>query len=266
MTTIQPFLKWAGGKRWLVLADEDLPEFTGRYFEPFLGSAAVYFRLLPTSATLSDTNAELINAYRAIQKDWQRVAEALFAHHQKHSREHYYRVRSQRLRNSFTRAARFIYLNRTCWNGLYRVNLRGDFNVPLGLKTTVFDSPFEFETIAAAIQGATIECSDFESIIDRAEEGDLIFADPPYTVEHNCNGFVKYNEHLFSWADQIRLRNTLLRATGRGASVYMTNANHPSVVGLYKEKFQISTVQRWSKISGARKKASLCDELVIRHP
>ena len=134
----KPFLKWAGGKRWFVTNHSDLlPQSFNRYIEPFLGSGAVFFHLQPQNALLGDSNKELVDTYRAIKSEWKLVYRYLRAHHTKHSKEYYYQIRKSRPISSASKAARFIYLNRTCWNGLYRVNLSGVFNVPIGTKSTV---------------------------------------------------------------------------------------------------------------------------------
>src|SRR5579859_1208843 len=118
---VAPFLKWAGGKRWITARFPELfPEKFNRYYEPFLGSGAVFFRLRPEEATLGDKNEDLINMYSCIKDDWEKVSSALNEHHINHSREYYYDVRGRDISEEFERAARFIYLNRTCWNGLYR--------------------------------------------------------------------------------------------------------------------------------------------------
>lgn len=130
-----PFLKWAGGKRWFVEHTADLiPTFSGRYFEPFLGSGAIFFHLSPKGAVLSDSNTDLIKTYQAIRDDWEAVLFLLELHHRKHCKDYYYSIRSSEPSDKVEAAARFIYLNRTCWNGLYRVNLKGKFNVPIGTK------------------------------------------------------------------------------------------------------------------------------------
>lgn len=261
---ISPFLKWAGGKRWLAkYIQEQIGDVNGRYIEPFLGSGAVFFRLRPKEALLNDANKDLVDTYRAIQQDPELVVRHLTSHHHKHSKEYYYRIRAYAPHCPFRRAARFIYLNRTCWNGLYRVNLSGVFNVPIGTKTSVLLPSDDWERICELLQGAQLFDGDFERVIDQAVQGDLIFADPPYTVKHNYNGFIKYNESLFSWADQKRLSLALLRAKGRGVSILATNANHESVIDLYKDNFEIHTVERNSVLSGDPKFRGRFQELLI---
>src|SRR5687767_14662404 len=147
---LQPFLKWAGGKRWLI---ERFPDFFAvkhtRYIEPFLGSGAVFFRTRPNRALLSDRNHNLIETYEALRDEPDVVRQLLCRHDRQHSVEHYYKVRDQRLRSRAARAAQLIYLNRTCWNGLYRVNRQGRFNVPIGTKTRVVLETDNFKEVAA---------------------------------------------------------------------------------------------------------------------
>jgi len=261
---IIPFLKWAGGKRWIAARLSTLiGTVEGTYIEPFLGSAAIFFAVQPRFALLSDRNAELIGTYRAIRAQHAAVSRHLAEHQARHSAEYYYFMRDQAPKHFAQKAARFIYLNRTCWNGLYRVNLEGRFNVPIGTKSTVLMESDDFPRISNSLRQATIVHSDFEHSINQAVEGDVIFCDPPYTVRHNHNGFVKYNEHLFSWADQVRLRDSLLRARDRGARIYITNADHDSVHELYRGAFSIEALDRYSPIGGANASRGKFSELLI---
>lgn len=260
-----PFLKWAGGKRWLFTRYPSIfPSSYKRYIEPFLGSGAIFFNLQPRTAILSDSNCELITCYTAIKTNWRLVKKELAKHHDAHNRNYYYKMRAYRPINLYRQAARFIYLNRTCWNGLYRVNLEGKFNVPIGTKTAVITESDNFSSLSEILASAEIFASDFESIIDKAQKDDLLFIDPPYTVKHNLNGFIKYNERLFSWEDQVRLRDSLIRAKKRGASIILTNANHESVRALYESDFDLLIVSRHSVIAADPSKRKKCEELIIR--
>lgn len=263
--TTPPFLKWAGGKRWLVPRISDtVKSISGKYIEPFLGSGAIFFALRPTNSLLSDTNEDLINSYVAIRDDPQKVFDLLKVHQRKHCTEYFYQIRQHRPREKFHKAARFIYLNRTCWNGLYRVNLEGTFNVPIGTKSNVLMSTDDWPAVSTLLSSAEIASQDFEAAIDRATQGDLVFADPPYTVKHNLNGFIKYNNALFSWDDQIRLRDALIRAKKRGASIIATNACHQSVQDLYKDGFITESLSRASVLAGSAIHRGRYDELFIR--
>ena len=260
---LTPFLKWAGGKRWLVANHPDVfPATFNRYIEPFLGSGAVYFHLSPSISILSDVNSELITTYRVIRDDWIELQKQLNILQSRHSDEYFYVVRSWTPIHPIEKAARFIYLNRTCWNGLYRVNRRGEFNVPRGSKDAVLLDTDDFSEIARRLKKASLHVADFEKTIDLADEGDLLFVDPPYTVKHNLNGFVKYNDKIFLWEDQVRLRDAIVRATQRGVFLVMTNANHESIRGLYRG-FSKKLLSRHSVLSGSAEGRGPTEELLV---
>lgn len=264
-----PFLKWPGGKRWFVCNHADLlPSEYGTYVEPFLGAGAVYLHLKPMRALLGDINAELVETYRAIKDDWQALESSLRYRQRRHYRDpdaYYYWLRAKVPRELVQRASRLIYLNRTCFNGIYRVNRQGEFNVPRGSKDKVVIETDDFESMSKVLAGAELAAGDFEALIDRAKSGDFAFCDPPYTVRHNHNGFRKYNEVLFSWADQERLSKALRRAALRGVKVVCTNANHHSVRDLYDSAlFERRVVSRYSRISADNTGRSYFDELIIR--
>jgi len=260
-----PFLKWPGGKRWFIVAHPDLlAKKFDRYVEPFLGGGSVFFHLAPDKALLGDANTEVIKTYLGIKEDPARLKQLLTEHQAKHSSKYYYSMRESVPEELVARAARMIYLNRTCFNGIYRVNQKGQFNVPIGTRTNVLFKTDDFIRVAELLARADIRLNDFESLIDETKKGDFIFADPPYTVRHNMNGFIKYNEQLFSWKDQIRLADSLKRAKKRGAKILGTNANHESVQELYKERgFKTKTVSRFSSISANSKNRKQFEELVI---
>jgi len=257
---VKPFIKWAGGKRWLVSNPcFSVPKFSGRYIEPFLGGGAVYFHLRPKDAILSDVNERLIEVYLAIRDDWEKVENELRIMQKMHSKEYYYKERSMKRRALHKRAAQFLYLNRTCWNGLYRENLKGEFNVPIGTKSKVLFEDEDFSVISNALRSADIAACDFSETISKAREGDLVFVDPPYTTAHNVNGFVKYNQKIFSWNDQLRLKKSICEAVGKGAKVLLTNADHNSIHELYSDMSGHVSVDRPSVISGvssARRKTT----------
>jgi len=261
---LKPFLKWAGGKRWLVESHQKLlPTNFKAYYEPFLGSGAIYFSIQPETAFLSDVNKELIDCYIAVQEKWEAVEDLLRIHHLKHSNEYYYMLRSQKPKGHIEKAARFIYLNRTCWNGLYRVNLKGEFNVPKGTKNNVLLGTDNFEGVANLLKTAHFQHGDFAEAISKAQKDDFIFVDPPYTVKHNFNGFVKYNETMFHWNDQVRLSKALIDASSRGVMVLMTNANHPSIVELYQNDFSLLPISRSSVIAASSANRGMYEELII---
>ncbi|PKQ09927.1 MAG: DNA methyltransferase [Alphaproteobacteria bacterium HGW-Alphaproteobacteria-12] len=261
-----PFLKWAGGKRWLISNHGDLfPKNFNSYFEPFLGSAAVFFHLRPTSGILADKNSNLIDVYKAIRSNWQKIDDALCRHEVLHTDDYYYEEREKKRRADHQKAAQLIYLNRTCWNGLYRVNLDGKFNVPRGTKNQVRLPSDNFSAIAEALKGMSLRASDFAPIVREAQEGDFLFVDPPYTVKHNMNGFVKYNESIFRWADQVRLFKALDKAKRRGVQILVLNANHQSIRELYSGFGEVIELERQSVISGPLAGRAKTTELAIRY-
>lgn len=262
---LAPFLKWPGGKRWLVDLHSNLFRHRfNRYIEPFLGAGSVYFHLKPARAVLGDLNGDLITAYRGLQQDHDAVRVLLEMHHLSHGKEYYYQIRSEVPSSLPERSARMIYLNRTCFNGIYRVNQRGEFNVPIGTRDRVVRDTDNFAGIAKLLSGAELRHSDFEPLVDEAEVGDLVFLDPPYTVRHNSNGFIKYNEKLFSWDDQERMAKAAVRAAERGARVIVTNASHPTVRRLYPTAgFRFLPLSRYSAISVSLDSRKHFEELVI---
>lgn len=264
MSNLMPVLKWAGGKRWLANQYQDIfPAEYDRLVEPFAGSAAVFFSFLPRNAWLNDLNVELINTYRAIGNDWQSVLDALRQHQKKHSTSYYYQVRESNPRLEKSRAAKFIYLNRTCFNGLYRVNLKGKFNVPIGTKNTVLLPSDDFQAVGELLKNIKLTSLDFESVIDNTGPKDFLFVDPPYTVRHNLNGFIKYNEKLFSWSDQIRLRDSVFRARARGVRILMSNADHHSIRELYADCSNMMVASRRSVMAAQSENRKITTELLI---
>lgn len=268
-TVLVPFLKWPGGKRWFVCKQTNLmPETFGTYIEPFLGAGSVYFHLQPKRALLGDINAHLVNTYRAIKEDWETVRNSLRYRQRRHHQDadgYYYWLRDRVPSHPAQQASRLIYLNRTCFNGIYRVNRQGHFNVPRGTKDKIVIETDNFEGMARLLGGAELFVMDFQALVDRAEAGDFVFCDPPYTVRHNYNGFRKYNEIIFSWADQERLAASLLRAAQRGVKVLCTNANHQSVRDLYADDaFDLQSVSRYSSISAINSSRRNFEELIIR--
>jgi len=228
-----------------------------------LGGGAVFFHLSPQRAVLADLNADLIEVYRVIRDDWKKLQSELERHQAAHSKRYYYKVRASVPSSPVLRVARFLYLNRTCWNGLYRVNLNGVFNVPIGTKSSVILDTDDFETTARILTRAQLLTADFEQTIEKAERNDLIFVDPPYTVKHNFNNFRKYNEKIFSWEDQVRLRDSLVRARGRGAHVILCNADNEGIRKLYSGFGSTQRVSRHSVLAADASMRKKTTELII---
>lgn len=262
----RPFLRWAGSKQKLLSSlIGHLPKEFSNYIEPFLGGGAIFFLLRPTRAIISDASVDLVRTYRAVRD----APEAVLRHLQPLkplNREQYYRVRSKRSNTRFKRAAEFIYLNRACWNGIYRVNMKGQFNVPYGSPLTNFIVDSEnLRACARAMKSANVKIldGDFESIVDKAVEGDFVFLDPPYVTGHNNNGFIDYNRKLFNWADQVRLAEVAHEAADRGARVMITNANHDSVLNLYPD-FNVVEIKRYSTLAGRASSRRVVTEALIK--
>lgn len=262
---MEPFLKWAGGKRWFVRRYGHLLKVeSGRYIEPFFGGGAAFFSLKPARALLNDANVDLIGTYRGIRNRRLQVLAHLEEYAKLHSKEFFYRTRDDPPCGAAARAAWFIYLNRTCWNGLFRVNRRGQFNVPLGTKDWVLRDGEDFLSHARLLRGADLVAGDFEGVISEAKKGDFLFVDPPYTTKHNNNGFVKYNEQVFSWSDQERLSLSLEKASKRGVRFSLLNAAHGSIRELY-DGFDVIELSRSQVISGEIKGRTAYSELLIRN-
>ena len=245
-----PLIKWPGGKRSLVPEIlKRVPKTFGTYYEPFFGGGALFFKLNPAKAILGDLNEELINCYRCVKESPDELIRAIRRH--KNTEADYYRIRDSSPRTPLTRAARFLYLTRLSFNGIHRVNLRGQFNVPYGWKTHLESVDADALLDASkSLQHATLRCGDFECSTADAQPGDLIYFDPPYTVAHSNNGFVKYNERIFSWADQVRLAEHAQQLSDRGCHVLVSNADHSSVSELYPKAENV-IVERFSVIAAS---------------
>ena len=231
---LTPLFKWPGGKRWLApaLAQVLHAELKGTYYEPFLGAGAVFLHLLPKNAVLGDVNADLIECVDVSRREARKVRAVLGE--LKNTKACFYQVRDgERPRSAVKRAARFIYLMKTCWGGIYRLNQEGQFNVPYGRSGRRADEDDTFEARAEAFDGVRLICADFEDVLRDAKRGDVVYADPPYTTLGENNGFVRYNEKLFAWKDQERLAKAAREAAKRGAFVAVSGFWHNSVLDLY---------------------------------
>jgi len=268
---IQPFLKWPGGKRWAAetISRIILKHLDGTYYEPFLGGGAVFFHLLPKKAVLSDINSDLVITYQTIQTDYEAVIKKVRAMYV--SKDEYYRIRVMAPRSNITKTARFLYLNRTAFGGIYRLNSNGQFNVPYGGGQRTPAPLWERDLLKAAnaaLDGVTIHCMDFTHSIDMAGAGDVVYCDPTYTVAHDRNAFVRYNEKNFSWTDQQRLAEAAKAAVRRGATVLVSNAHHTSVRELYSDSDTcVRHLNRLSLVStNAEKRREVREYLFIMTP
>lgn len=262
---VSPFLRWAGGKRWLVPQIVDLlgsTEFEN-YHEPFLGGGSVFLALAAAKQSfLSDLNADLVEVYQQVKDHPLEVAACLGRY--ENTSDFYYKTRSSLPSEPIERAARFIYLNHTSYNGIFRVNLKGEYNVPYGSRdrTNAPDAAW-LQAASNRLRTATLTDGDFEQAFSRVRKGDLIFLDPPYTVAHNNNGFVKYNQHLFSFEDQERLALAIEKVVTVGAKFILTNAAHSSIDNLFAPLGRRLTVSRRNAIGGKLASRGRADEYVF---
>jgi DNA adenine methylase len=251
--TLRPLLRWAGGKRWLLPSVAELMAAADihNYHEPFVGGAAIFFGLnIGTKAYLSDLNSELIDAYVQVREDPEEVWR--FLRRYKNTESCYYTARSTRPRLAASRAARFIFLNHASFNGIYRVNFAGKYNVPYGYRTS-YNPPClqELRNASERLSSAILTTSDFSAALENVGARDLVFLDPPYTVAHNNNGFVRYNDKLFSFADQRRLSKMIDAIRMRSAYYILTNAAHSSIAELFEKGDRRIETFRKNAVGGA---------------
>lgn len=223
----------------------------------------MFFQMLPRRSVLADVNEELIETYRAVRDDPTEVVRILRRHAV--TATTYYRVRRSEPKRSEARAARFLYLNRTAFGGIYRLNLVGKFNVPFGGGERTPELLWKTDILEAASKAlrlARLKVSDFELIVDSARTGDVVYCDPTYTVAHDNNGFIRYNERNFMWSDQERLADAAFRAARRGAMVIVTNAHHASIRRLYRGA-RFETLSRVSTVTPHSELRRSVEELLI---
>ncbi|MBE9028549.1 DNA adenine methylase [filamentous cyanobacterium LEGE 11480] len=274
----RPFLKWAGGKTQLLQQYQDLlPKRFENYYEPFLGGGAVFFNLYattnpPVTSFLMDINLELINVYRCVRDDVQSLIDHLEIHRVNHAKEYYYEIRGQQAcpdvwfenGNNLERAARFIYLNKTCFNGLYRENSKGHFNVPMGsYKNPPILDPDLLNAASASLQNASIEAQSFEVIAEHATTAkDFVYFDPPYFPISDTSKFTSYSRGSFNMEDQIRLRDTFATLAKRRVKVMLSNSDCPFIRDLYQD-FKIHTIQASRHINSKASKRGKITEVLV---
>ena len=234
----RPFLKWAGGKTKLIQQYTPyFPKDYNTYYEPFLGGGAVFFYLNPTVAALTDINAELVNTYRCVKDNVEKLIELLKEHQLRHSKDYYYQVRQHQGCTKLEKAARLIYLNKTCFNGLYRENSQGEFNVPIGkYKNPKICNPPLLRAVSAALQKAQIEVRPFEDILNYAKcSKDFVYFDPPYHPISSTSNFTGYSRYSFSQDKQIRLKEVFAELADRGVKVMLSNSDCEFIQNLYSD-------------------------------
>lgn len=248
---VKPVLRWAGGKSHVVneLAT-CLPMNWNRYIDPMVGGGAFFFFYRPDRSILADINADLINFYKELREHPKKLIPLLLR--QKASREQYYRIRAQERLNPLEKALRLGYLNRLCWNGLYRVNMQGHYNVPMGsrLPINLWDES-RLRQASKALQNTELRVGDFEQIFECIQKCDFVFLDPPYPRGANGNnGFNRYSSVKFFPKDHSRLATQILKLDKRGAFILLILSDDSKIFSLYPRIFRKRFLIRKSLISG----------------
>jgi DNA adenine methylase len=260
----RPFLKWAGGKSQLI--QQYIPHFPKEYqtyYEPFLGGGAIFFHLLPRRAMLTDINPALLNVYECVRDRVEALIEMLQEHERSHCFEHYYQTRSNHAGSNLERAARLIYLNKTCFNGLYRENAKGEFNVPMGKYKNPAVGQIELlRSVSKTLQTVTIGIQPFDEVVNQATPHDFVYFDPPYHPISTTSNFTSYSRYSFNAPEQERLRDVFVKLANRGVKVMLSNSDCPFVRELYKD-FKIYTISASRAInSNAQKRGKITEVLV----
>lgn len=305
--TPRPFLKWAGGKTRLIQKYIPyFPKHFNTYYEPFLGGGAVFFHLLPTQSVLTDINPELINVYRCVRDLVEQVISLLAKHQENHSKAYYYQVRSNSLNqdecsgtedsvpktlgeccgvghnpalggisnlssrfrsNDVEKAARLIYLNKTCFNGLYRENAKGEFNVPIGrYNNPRICNPDLLRLVSSVLQPTQIEVRSFELVLNYAQTSqDFVYFDPPYYPLNSTSNFTAYSRYSFGKDEQVKLRDTFVMLAKRGVKVMLSNSDCSFTRELYSA-FKVHEVLASRAInSDAKRRGKIAEVLVTSY-
>ena len=270
-----PFIKWAGGKgQILPHIQRMLPEKAGRYFEPFLGGGAVFFRLwslgLIKKSFLCDANQHLITTYNVVRDNPDVLAIRLDQLKAVHSKEHFYQARDrfnhEEAMSDVERAALLIYMNKTCFNGLFRVNSKGHFNVPIGsyVNPRIFDHE-QLLACSAALKNASLAYGDFQTVLKKVKTGDFVYFDPPYVPLTSTANFTAYAQDDFTFQDQIRLADAYRNLSARGARLLLSNHATPELLELYKG-FDLTIVPARRMINTkASRRTRPVDEVLVRN-
>lgn len=271
---VHPFVKWAGGKTQLLeVIESHLPETFNRYFEPFVGGGALLFKLQPKAFSINDSNEELICVYKCFENNelFELLKNELLKHEENHSEEYYYKVREMDKLEGFSslpiyvRAGRMIYLNKACFNGLYRVNSKGFFNVPSGKKKAVncFDKKtFDNLNLFFKNRKPAITNIDFEEAVKNAKAGDFVYFDPPYDTWEEKNSFTSYDKNVFGKEEQVRLAKVFKELSDKGVYVMLSNHNTKFINELYKG-FHITVVPAKRMINSKADGRGEVEEVII---
>ena len=273
----KPFVKWVGGKRQLMQdLENNFPKQFTTYHEPFLGGGAVMFNLLTKklqlSCNVSDFNSDLILAYVTIRDKLEKLIESLENHsknYHKNSTEYYYEVRKQEPKQQIEKVSRLLFLNKTCFNGLYRVNKKGQFNVPLGRYTNPNIVNKENLTAVSKIlqsKKIKISCRDFEAVLGDAKKGDLVYFDPPYQPVSSTANFTSYTHRDFTEDDLERLAKLADQLHSKGCYVLLSNSNSKTVKDFFSKKYwKISSINVNRAINSNAQKRTGHKEIIIKN-
>ena len=267
--TCKPFLRWAGGKTRSIafLINHLPPNFNlnskARYFEPFLGAGSLFFNLNPHNAFLSDKNTELIQCYRAIKNNPELVSKYLIRHLEKNSKDYYYdmRIKYNSIGDSIYKSALFIYLNKACFNGIWRVNSIGNFNVPYGYKEKPsLPTNSEILNIHKSLQGVDLKARGYSASVANVKKDDFVYFDPPYPPLNGTSYFTHYTKIRFSKADHKTLSQIAKKLSLNGAFILISNSDTEYIRSLYKKEdgFNIHELEvtRWIRTDGKRYKVN----------
>ena len=277
LVTPKPFVKWAGGKRQLIpIINQNLPESFGTYYEPFLGGGALLFHILTDKngqkCSISDLNSDLVLAYTTIRDRTDFLITSLKNHeknYQKDSESYYYSIRESNPRSEIEKTSRLIFLNRTCFNGLYRVNSKGKFNVPLGKYSNPnIVNEENLHAVSHILQSSrvSIKCRDFEAVLSDAKKGDLVYFDPPYQPVSATANFTSYTNKDFTYDDLTRLAELCLKLDSRGCKVLLSNSDSKEVADIFsKNPWKITKIEANRSINSNSKKRTGHFELLIKN-
>ncbi|HET9009500.1 MAG TPA: DNA adenine methylase [Nitrosarchaeum sp.] len=277
LVTPKPFVKWAGGKRQLIpILNQNLPESFGTYYEPFLGGGALLFHILTDKngqkCSISDLNSDLVLAYTTIRDRIDALIISLKNHeknYQKNSESYYYSMRESNPRSAIEKTSRLIFLNRTCFNGLYRVNSKGKFNVPLGKYSNPnIVNEENLRAVSHMLQSnrISITCRDFEAVLRDAKKGDLVYFDPPYQPVSSTANFTSYTNKDFTYDDLTRLAELCLKLDSRGCKVLLSNSDSKEVADIFsKSPWKITKIEANRSINSNSKKRTGHFELLIKN-
>ncbi|MBI2642961.1 MAG: DNA adenine methylase [Nitrosarchaeum sp.] len=277
LVTPKPFVKWAGGKRQLIpIINQNLPDSFGTYYEPFLGGGALLFHILTDKngqkCSISDLNSDLVLAYTTIRDRIDSLVASLKNHeknYQKNSESYYYSIRESNPRSEIEKTSRLIFLNRTCFNGLYRVNSKGKFNVPLGKYSNPnIVNEENLRAVSHILQSSriSIKCRDFEAVLRDAKKGDLIYFDPPYQPVSATANFTSYTNKDFTYDDLTRLAELCLKLDSRGCNVLLSNSDSKEVAEVFaKNTWKITRIEANRSINSNSKKRTGHFELLIKN-